>query len=320
MITTALDTPQHERASQMVFFSTLVREQNFTAAALSLGVSVSQVSKQLGLLEKSLNVKLVQRTTRSFQLTEAGEEYFSICGKVCDAVREGNLKMKDASSSLSGVIKLGLAQSLGTLHIIPALEKLTRLYPDLNIQLRLFDHKADMIADGLDLWVSNYEQIPEGYVAQRLADCKFVVCASPDYLIRHGTPTHPDDLRKHNCIIYRSKQRHYPEWAFKKDDEEIMVPVAGNYSVDLAEAVRDATIAGAGISYLATYLLKDEFRTGKLVQVLPDWQTSQKMPFHIIYPSRQHLPRKLSTVITAIKEHVGLTPYWDTDLKKWINL
>ena len=172
----------------------------------------------------------------------------------------------------------------------------------------------------MDLWITNNEELPEGYIAQRLADSQFVVAASPDYLIKAGTPSCPSELSDHNCLIYRSRERDYTSWAFDNGQESLCVTVSGDYSVDLAEAVRDAAVAGWGIAYLATYLVKEEFRSGQLIQVLTEWKASQIMPFFAVYPSRKNMPKKLSTVIEFLKQHIGSPTYWDKNLKTCVEL
>ncbi|EKM23145.1 LysR family transcriptional regulator [Vibrio sp. HENC-03] len=309
-----------ERAAQMVIFSALIKHKNFTAAAKSLGVSVSHVSKQLSQLEASLGIKLVQRTTRSFTPTEAGQTFYHHCEQVVQAVSSATLEMESQRDEVAGLVRLGLSQSFGTLHIIPAIQELREKYPQLQVEVHLFDYKVDMLEEGLDLWITNNEHLPEGYIAQRLADCQFVVAASPDYLLKYDTPTEPNDLSQHNCLIYRSWERDYTSWAFTNREQELNVKVSGNYSVDLAEAVRDAAIAGWGIAYLATYLLGDEFRSGKLIQLLPDWRASQSMPFYAVYPSRQHMPKKISAVIEFIKQKIGSPCHWDQRLASYISI
>lgn len=303
-----------DRASQMFIFHTLVQTGSFTAAAKQLRVSTSHVSKQLGQLEAQLRVKLVQRTTRSFTLTEAGQQFMEYCQQLVSNVESAEFAMTGMRDEVSGVLRLGVSQSFGTMHIIPAIEKLRQQYPDLQVEVSLFDHKANMVEEKLDLWITNFEQIPEGYVAQRLADTRFIVVASPDYLMEYPAPNHPKELCHHNCLTYQSRQRDYSSWSFKKQDDALIVTVAGNYRVDLAEAVRDAAISGWGVAYLATYLLTDEIRTGKLIQVLPNWQANQTMPFYAVYPSRKHLPNKISSAITFFKNYIGTDPYWDKAL------
>ncbi|ELV8811225.1 LysR family transcriptional regulator [Vibrio vulnificus] len=308
-----------ERAAQMVVFAALVKHQNFTSAAKSLAVSVSHVSKQLAQLEASLGIKLIQRTTRSFTPTEAGLAFYHHCQQVVQAVNNAQHEMESQRDEIAGLVRIGLSQSFGTLHILPAIDELRQKYPLLQVEMHLFDYKVDMLQEGLDLWITNHEHLPEGYIAQRLADCQFVVAASPDYLLQHDAPKEPNDLANHNCLIYRSWERDYTSWAFRRQGEHLSVKVSGNYSVDLAEAVRDAAISGWGIGYLATYLLGDEFRTGKLIQLLPDWRANQEMPFYAVYPSRQHMPKKNSAVIDFIKQKIGTPCHWDKQLEPYVS-
>lgn len=307
-----------ERAAQMVVFAALLKHKNFTQAAKSLGVSVSHVSKQLAQLESSLGIKLVQRTTRSFTPTEAGLHFYHHCAQLVTIVGEAQLEVESQRDEVAGLVKIGLSQSFGTLHIIPAIDELRQKYPKLQVEVHLFDYRVDMLEEGLDLWITNNEHLPEGYVAQRLADSQFVVAASPDYLVKQEVPTHPNQLSEHNCLIYRSWERDYTRWAFSNREEQLSVKVSGNYSVDLAEAVRDAAVAGWGIAYLATYLIGDEFKNGQLIQLLPEWRASQSMPFYAVYPSRRFLPKKTSAVIDFIKQKIGSPCHWDQKLQPYI--
>ncbi|MGC9422888.1 LysR family transcriptional regulator [Vibrio sp.] len=307
-----------DRAGQMVIFAALVKQQGFTAAAKTLGVSVSHVSKQLAQLEAALGAKLIQRTTRSFTLTETGQAFYDHCAQLVSIIDTAQSEVESQRDEVCGLLKLGLSQSFGTLHILPTLEALRQLYPKLKIEVHLFDHKVDMLQEGLDLWITSNETLPEGYVAQRLVDCQFIVAASPDYLLQHRIPQTPHDLLTHNCLIYRSWERDYTHWSFANAEQQLTIQVSGNYSVDLAEAVRDAAVAGWGIAYLATYLIQDEFRQGKLIQLLPDWRANQVMPFYAVYPSRQHMPKKITAVIDFIKAKIGSPCYWDQQLAPYL--
>ena len=309
-----------DRAAQMVIFHALIKHGGFTNAAKSLNVSVSHISKQIASLEDNIGIKLVQRTTRSLTLTEAGEVFYQHCEQLFGTLKAAQMDMESQRDDVSGKLRVGISQSFGTLHVIPAIDQLRQLYPQLKVEIHLFDYKVDMIEERLDLWITNNEELPEGYIAQRLADSQFVVAASPDYLIKAGTPSCPSDLSDHNCLIYRSRERDYTSWAFDNGQESLCVTVSGDYSVDLAEAVRDAAVAGWGIAYLATYLVKEEFRSGQLIQVLPEWRASQIMPFFAVYPSRKNMPKKLSTVIEFLKQHIGSPTYWDKNLKTCVEL
>lgn len=304
-----------QRANQMVIFHILETSGSFTKAAEKLGVSTSHVSKQLNSLEAELDVQLVQRTTRNLTLTEDGKCFASHCARVYNAVNNAEAEMTDARDEISGTVKLALSRSFGALHVIPVIDQLQAKYPDLNVEITLCDHKVDMLEEDIDLWITTHENISEGYIAQRVADANFIVCASPDYLKVHPTPKHPDDLLSHNCVIYHSKTRSYGHWGFKRGDEQFSIHTTGNYRVDLAEAVRDAVVAGRGVGLIATYLLSDEFESGKLIQLLPDWKSTLELPAYAVYPRKKHLPARLSYIISYLKDYIGCPPYWDIKLK-----
>ena len=172
--------------------------------------------------------------------------------------------------------------------------------------------------EGLDLWITTYEDKPEGLVGQRLADIGFVLAASPDYLLSHGTPLHPKDLAQHNCITYQSRERRYHQWAFRQGKERQTVQVAGNYRVDMAEAVRDAALAGLGIAYIANYLLDKELQSGQLIPLLPQWRPNQQMAVHAVYARREHLDPKIRLFIDFLKARFGPEPYWEQRLAPWL--
>ena len=145
-----------------------------------------------------------------------------------------------------------------------------------------------------------------------------MLVASPDYLLSHGIPLHPRDLARHNCITYQSRERRYHEWSFRQGKERQTVQVAGNYRVDLAEAVRDAALAGLGIAYVANYLLDKELQSGQLIPLLPQWRPNQKMAVHAVYARREHLDPKIRLFIDFLKESFGPEPYWAQRLAPWL--
>jgi DNA-binding transcriptional LysR family regulator len=219
---------------------------------------------------------------------------------------------------VSGVLHLGVGQSFGRLHVIPRLKAFQARYPELELEVSLFDYKTSLVDEGLDLWITTYEDKPEGLVGQRLADIGFVLAASPDYLLSHGIPLQPKDLAQHNCITYQSRERRYHEWSFRQGKERQTVQVAGNYRVDLAEAVRDAALAGLGIAYVANYLLDKELQSGQLIPLLPQWRPNQKMAVHAVYARREHLDPKIRLFIDFLKESFGPEPYWAQRLAPWL--
>ncbi|HIF9444273.1 TPA: LysR substrate-binding domain-containing protein [Photobacterium damselae] len=300
-----------KKAQQMVVFNALTKQQSFTKTAQLLDISRTQVSKQIQLLEERLGVQLVQRTTRSFALTEAGKAFAAHCANIVAEINEAESELLSDCDTLQGTLKVGVAQSFASNHLAPYIAEFHAQYPQLKLEMSLFDHRVDIIAEQLDLWIGMMDSPPEGFVARHLVDCHFVLAASPEYLALHGVPYHPRDLKEHNCITYFSRERKDNVWSFKKDDEALQIKVSGNYRVDSADAIRDATLTGNGIGYLATYLLKDELRQGKLIRLLPDWDLNQYMPLYAVYPRHKFLPIKVQAFIDFVRQHIGNPPYWD---------
>ena len=306
------------RANQMLILHILKISGSFTKAAERLGVSTSHVSKQLTQLESELNVQLVLRTTRSLTLTDAGIEFSEYCAQLYSAMQNAEAAMMDATTQMSGTIRLALSRSFGTLHVLPVLDKLQENYPEINVEITLTDRNIDMLEEDIHLWITTYEHLNAGYTAQRVADGNFVLAASPNYLKKNAKLTHPEDLLNHNCVTYHSSCRDYSHWPFLKNNEQLNIQVSGNYCVDLSEAVRDAVIAHHGIGYIATYLLSDELKTGQLVQLLPDWKSNLEMPVYAVYPCKKHLPDRIKTVIAFLKDNIGYPAYWDIALTPFI--
>ncbi|MEZ8741175.1 LysR family transcriptional regulator [Photobacterium swingsii] len=298
-----------ENLQQMVILATVGHEQNFTRAAERLGISKSQVSKQIRFLEERLGCQLVQRSTRAVALTDIGLQYAEYGQQLVDTVNEAEAMVAGYRNEIKGVLRVGIAQSFGNIHITAALAEFQKAHPDLELEVSLFDHRPNLLEEGFDCWVAIHEHPPEGMVARKLAECEFAVVASPDYIAEHGEPRTPSELRRHNCITYQSRERQYINWEFSRDGVNQSVPARGNYRIDNAPAVLDAATAGLGIAYLATYLITDEFDTNKLVRLLPEWKANVNLPIYAVYPRRKYLAPKVRSFIDFMADRMSVFPY-----------
>ncbi|WP_318463108.1 LysR family transcriptional regulator [Photobacterium leiognathi] len=298
-----------DNLQQMVILAAVGHEQNFTRAAERLGISKSQVSKQIKCLEDRLGCQLVQRSTRTVVLTEIGLQYADYGQQLIDTVSEAEAMVAGYRNEITGVLRIGIAQSFGNIHITSALAEFQKQNPNLELEISLFDHRPNLLEEGFDCWIAIHEHPPEGMVARKLAKCEFVVVASPDYIEQHGTPTVPGDLRQHNCITYESRERKYVNWEFSRDGLKQSIRVSGNYRIDNAPAVLDAAVSGLGIAYLSTYLLTDEIESNKLVTLLSDWQTTVDLPIYAVYPRRKYLAPKVRCFIDFMAERMAMPPY-----------
>ena len=298
-----------ENLQQMVILAAIGHEQNFTRAAERLGISKSQVSKQVRYLEERLGCQLVQRSTRTVALTEIGLQYADYGQQLVDTVNEAEAMVAGYRNEIKGVLRIGIAQSFGNIHITSALAEFQKGNPELELEISLFDHRPNLLEEGFDCWIAIHEHPPEGMVARKLANCEFVVVASPDYIAQHGQPETPSDLRRHNCITYQSRERKYVNWAFSRDGVQQSIRVRGNYRIDNAPAVLDAAVSGLGIAYLSTYLMTNEIKNNKLIQLLPEWKTTVDLPIYAVYPRRKYLAPKVRCFIDFMADRMAQAPY-----------
>ena len=301
---------------QMVVLATIAKEKNFTRASEQLNISKSQVSKILKQLEIRLGCQLVQRSTRSVVLTDIGRQYASFGQHLVETMDEADALAAGYRVQAKGTLRIGLAQSFGLIQITPLLQKFQESYPDIELEINLFDSKPNLLEERYDCWIAVHETLPEGMVARKLADCRFIAVASPDYIRQHPKIFHPSDLSNHNCIAYYGKHRKYEQWEFSKDNEHQSIHVHGKYRIDNAPAILEAAKLGMGVAYIATYLLSDELENGKLIHLLPDWKADMSLPIYLVYPRRQFLAPKMRNFIDFLVQHIGSPPFWDNKLLK----
>ncbi|MGF1759135.1 LysR family transcriptional regulator [Photobacterium sagamiensis] len=292
---------------QIIIFATVAHEQSFSRAAERLNISKSQVSKQVRYLEDRLGYQLVQRSTRVVALTEVGIQYAEYGQQLIDTVEEAEAMVAGYRNEVKGILRVGVAQSFGNKQIISAFDAFQKAHPTLEIEVRLFDNRPNLLEEGFDCWlaIKEHEYLPEGMVARKLTNCKFAVVASPEYLSKHGSPKTPSDLRHHNCIIYQSRDRKYVKWEFTRDGIHEAILAQGNFRIDNASAILDAACSGFGVAYLATFLLTNEIETGQLIKLLPEWNTDLELPIYVVYPRRKHLAPKVRSFIEFMSEHMS---------------
>ncbi|MDF0532788.1 LysR family transcriptional regulator [Shewanella yunxiaonensis] len=300
-----------ELLEPIAIFTHVARAGSFSAAARRLGISKSKVSTQVADLEHKLGVQLIQRTTRSLSLTEAGNLLYTQGEELLRGADQAVASVHNLNDATRGVLKLGISQSFGTAHIIPALPEFMSRHPELELQVSLLDHKVDVVSEGLDLLLTMSEQLPLGMVARPLMKCQFMLLASPAYIANHGKPSRPEQLVEHNCLVYHGEWHEHSVWQFKRGDDYCEIGVNGNFRVDNAPALKSAAVSGLGIVYMATYLLENEIEEGKLVPLLPEWHLVHHLPLQAVYPRRKHLAPKVSAFIDFIKNHIGTPPIWD---------
>ena len=291
-------------------FVAVVENGGFSAAARSLGVSKSAVSKRINQLEAHLGVRLLHRTTRKLSLTEAGERYFEHAAQALTAAGQAEDAVTELQGEPQGHLKISSPMSFGRLHVAPLIPKLLQRYPKLQIDLVMDDRKVDLVAGGFDVAIRAGNLPASTLIARKLAPVRQVLCASPDYIDRYDRPGTPAELSGHNCVLY-SYSSDAGEWTLIGESGPETVTVSGSYQVNNSEALLEALREGVGIGRLPTFVAGPDLKTGRLVKLFESYRIPE-FTIYAVFPERQYLPAKVRAFLDfAIEYFGGNKPYWD---------
>lgn len=288
-------------------FVRVIAAGSMSTAARDLGLSPAVVSKRIKRLEDKLGTRLLQRTTRQISLTEAGQGFHERVLTVLGGLEEAEAFASGRSSEVNGTLKISASTSFGRMHVAPHLKPFMEAHPDLAIHLVLSDEFTDIVGGGFDLAIRIAELNDSSLVARRLAPVRRVLCAAPDYLAAHGTPETLEDLKKHRCL----PAHNHDSWRLEGPNGAVTLRPEGMLITNSSEVIREAVIAGLGIALRSTWDVGAELKSGKLVQVLPQYESSRNVALSAVYPSRQFLPAKVRLFIDYLAELYGPVPYWE---------
>ena len=299
----------------MSIFARVVAAGNLSAAARELGLSPAVVSRRLARLEARLGARLINRTTRSLHLTDEGASYYEACSRILSEVEEADASVSEGRVEPQGVLKVALHASFGHQHIAPLVPLFAARYPKVQLALSLSDRPVNLIEEGYDLAIRIAELEDSSLAARKLAPNRRVVCASPEYLHRNGTPRTPEELRTHNFLVTTwehefSMTIEYRDPTGKPGE----VRVAGRYACDNWEVLREWSLAGMGIALKSTWDVRRHLEDGSLVALCPGYSFDTDVAIYAVYPHRRHLPAKTRAFIDFLAESFGPEPYWDLPL------
>ncbi len=296
----------------MHVFARVVEAGSISRAAEQLGQAKSAVSRRLVALETRLGTKLLNRTTRSSNLTEAGKSYYERALKILDDVDELNAETTDTRCQLAGAIRLAAPLSFGLEHLTPALNSFLKEHPKVSVDVDFSDRKIDLIEEGIDLAFRITRLQDSSLQARRLSPIRFSLCASPDYLNEFGTPTHPDELTEHKHIVYRPSP--ISEWVLTdKNEQEYKVALRSRITANNGSYLKDMAIAGQGIYFCPNFIAWKDFATGNLIRVLPNYRLIE-MHAYALYPQTRYLSQRVRILIDFLAERFGDNPYWEQGL------
>ena len=292
-----------DKLGSMRAFVKVVELGSFSEAGRQLRLSRSAVSKYIADLENDLGVQLLNRTTRSASPTENGQAYFERALTILADLDAADQSVAQLQSTPRGLLRVNAPMSFGTIKLGPILADFMALYPELRIQLVLSDEQVDPVQGGLDVTLRIAELESSSLIARKIIPIERVVCASPDYLKRKGTPAHPNDLRQHNCLTYGFLSTGN-QWKLSGKDGDHWIQPAWTLCANNAEVLRDAAVKGCGIALLPVFMAEKELKSGALRVVLSAYK-APPLTLYAIYPPTRHLALKVRLFIDFLVAHIG---------------
>lgn len=287
--------------NQMEIFYFVATWKSFSRAALELEVSKGYVSTQITALEKELRVKLLHRTTRHLSLTEEGVLFLDSCKKIVSEKQRATSLLKDSQAEPSGHLKITAPPSMCATFLAELLPRFLKQYPKISLTIDSSSTIKNLLQHGIDIALRATQTPDENYIARLMTTFHFVICATPNYLRKHGTPKNPQDLLQHNCLIY-SADPIQNRWPFQIQKTVEIVTVQGSLISANSSIIKNALMANNGIARLPEYIVGNEVFQKKLT-VLFSENMKMEMPLYAIYSSGATIPPKIKCFLQFLKEN-----------------
>jgi DNA-binding transcriptional LysR family regulator len=297
-----------DRLYAMETFLHVVEQGSFSRAAERIGRSKAVVSKTISHLEDRLGIRLLNRTTRRISLTEAGTEYYEHCQRIVAEVNATETALTDLQKNPRGKLRLTAPMTFGTMHITPLVAEFCTRYPDIEIELELNDRHVDMVDEGYDLAVRIGRLNDSTLRGRKLVSCGIKTIAAPSYLELKGEPREPQDLSKHNCLLYSYASDLY-HWSYIHSGEAVRVPVNGNFKSNNGRAVLEACIAGLGITVLPDFICGPSLKQGLVKEILVH-DHRDPVDVYVLYPANRYVAGKVRAFIDFIVEKFATKQPW----------
>jgi DNA-binding transcriptional LysR family regulator len=272
--------------NDILIFARVVEAGSFTAAARLLGMPKTTVSRRIAALEREIGMRLIQRTTRSLNMTDAGRLYYEQSSQALRTIEDANLRLAEARAEPSGTIRISAPVGFGDSFLTGAVSDFLAAYPKTRVELCLTDDQLNLVESGIDLAFRTGILPDSTLVARKLGSTHRILCASPDYLARRGVPAMPADLARHQCVIAGPTASAY--WVLDGPHGQETVTVSGRFAANEMRAVIAAAIAGFGIAQLPNRIAETSIGDGRLRRVLGDY-TTPVGGLYAVYPSSRHL-------------------------------
>jgi len=299
--------------SLIVLFARVVDAGSFSAASRELDQSPSAVSKRIAELEDRVGVRLLVRSKHGVALTDDGQAFYERCAEIRRSIAAAEDLVMSFGDHPKGQLHIAATVAFGKAQILPVLSTFLAKYQDVSVSVDFSDRKRDFSTDQIDVAILFTEQIEDqSLVARKIAHNRRVICASPEYLAREGTPMRPDELQVHNCLQLSTVSR-FNDWDFPELQARGL-QLRSSFEANSADALYHATLAGLGVSRLSTYLIGDDLRKGRLVRVLPEYEDNGS-DIYAVYSTRRNLPPKVRVFIDHLVAEFSPVPPWEREEK-----
>ncbi len=294
--------------NDMAAFVRAVERGGFSSAARELGLSPSAISKLVTRMEDRLGVRLINRTTRRLALTPEGEAFFHRAQRILADIEEAENEVARFRERPSGKLRINVGTAFGGYQFVPAMPEFLARYPEIEVELTMTDRIVDLMEEGADVGIRSGALIDSSLVARRICDMERVICASPAYLKKHGTPRKPADLANHNCLVL-APSPHFHQWPFDYADGTRNVEVRGNVTASNAETLVQLAIMGLGIIRLADVIVGDAIAKGLLRPVLADVHHVEPLPLYALFPHGRHRSPRVAALVDFLVEKFADAPW-----------
>jgi DNA-binding transcriptional LysR family regulator len=297
------------KLKQLESFVSVVARGSLTAAAKAEGVAPAIMGRRLDALEARLGVKLLVRTTRRIALTHEGSAFLEDCQRLLADLANAEASVSAGGMKASGHLRITAPAGFGRRHVAPLVTKFREQHADVTITLNLSDRVVDLAGEGVDCAVRVGDLPDSSLVSVRLADNRRLCVATPRYLSAHGTPQHPSELAKYDCLTLSSDASQTRGWAFKVGGELVHLKPGGPLDCSDGQVLHDWCLADYGIAWRSTWEVESEIAAGRLVALLEDFAAPPN-GIYALFPQRKHLPLRVRLWIDFLKHHYSQSGFW----------
>ena len=294
-----------ELLNDMALFVEVVKAKGFRLAAEAVGMPNSTLSRRISALEKNIGLRLLHRTTRKIELTEAGQIYFERCKRIVDEARLAHEQLGDLLAQPKGLLRASLPVDFANIFLAPLIAEFADKYPGINFEFDLTPRVVDLVTEPFDIAIRMGHPPNSNLIARQLANLSCHLYATPNYLAKYGEPSGPTDLAQHECIVFKSAKA--GAWLLHNATEKIEVAVSGRFQLNSVGLIRRLATLDQGIAILPAEIVAEDVASGRLRRILSDWQ-APSIPVYAMTETRL-LPAKTQRFIDFLRERFSAYPH-----------